>query len=613
VDADGKHNRFVANGSGAVWSPDGKSIAYVGEGHPKGKQIFVLHLSVPGPVSQLTSVSETPANLHWSPDGRRIGFTMDVPDPEKWPIDMPAAPEGAKWAKTPFYTERLHYRRDREGLTERASRQLFIIAADGGAPRQVTTGNWRLGETVVEYVDNVNWGFIPDGRTAIVEGFREGDGDRNDMDCYIYSVDLDSGAIRRLTTTTGGWREPAVSPDGKTIAYVGFVKNGDSYRVSDLYTMSADGSNATLRSAGFDREPQGLTWSPDSSTLYFTAEDHGSEHLYSWSAHGGVKQLTRGPEMVMTPSVNAKSIVVSRTDFASPQGVVLLNARQPKDARPLTRLNDQLLKGVNLAKEEEIWFDSSGGALVQGWLVKPANFDSNRHYPLILEIHGGPHGMFNVAFNPMFQNFAANGYMVLYINPRGSTGYGSQFGNAIAKHYPGVDYDDLMAGVDTAIKQGSVDPSHMFVTGCSGGGVLSSWVIGHTDRFAAAAVRCPVIDWISFAGETDIPYFTYRFFKKPFWEDPSDWLEESSLMHVGEIKTPTLLMTGELDRRTPIQQTEEFYAALKYRGVPSALLRFDGEYHGTNRSHPSNWLRTQIYLISWFRRYSGKADLPPPR
>jgi dipeptidyl aminopeptidase/acylaminoacyl peptidase len=261
---------------------------------------------------------------------------------------------------------------------------------------------------------------------------------------------------------------------------------------------------------------------------------------------------------------------------------------------------------------EEVQFDSTGGAHIQGWVVRPPDFDPSRHYPLILEIHGGPYGMYDVGFNPAFQNFAANGYILLYINPRGSTGYGNAFTNTIAKHYPGPDYDDLMAAVDTVIKQGNVDESHMFVSGCSGGGVLSSWVIGHTNRFAAAAVRCPVTDWLSMAGETDIPYFTYRFFKKPFWEDPSDWLAQSSLMYVGNVKTPTLLMTGELDRRTPIAQTEEYYSALKYRGVPSAMLRFDGEYHGTENK-PSNWMRTQLYMMSWFQRYSANPAGPPPR
>jgi dipeptidyl aminopeptidase/acylaminoacyl peptidase len=202
----------------------------------------------------------------------------------------------------------------------------------------------------------------------------------------------------------------------------------------------------------------------------------------------------------------------------------------------------------------------------------------------------------------MFQNFAANGYVVIYTNPRGSTGYGSAFGNAIENAYPSVDYDDLIAGVDAVIAKGYVDTTRMYVGGCSGGGVLSSWVIGHTNRFAAAAVRCPVTNWMSMAGQSDVPLFTYNFFAKPFWEDPTMWLKQSPLMYVGSVTTPTLVMTGELDMRTPMPQSEEYYAALKMRGVPSALLRFEGENHGT-ASRPSNWMRTQLYMMAWYQKW----------
>jgi dipeptidyl aminopeptidase/acylaminoacyl peptidase len=377
--------------------------------------------------------------------------------------------------------------------------------------------------------------------------------------------------------------------------------------------MSPDGSNASIQSEGFDREPQGLQWAQDGSALYFTAEDRGSIHLYSWSKGKGVHQLSNGAEVIVNPSIGKGAIAAIRSSFRSPGDVVLINPRRPETIQQLTHLNDEALRNVALSNAEELWYDSSGGARVQGWVVKPPDFDPKRRYPLLLEIHGGPYAMFNVNFSPQFQNFAANGYVVLFVNPRGSTGYGTAFSDAIAKHYPGPDYDDLMAGVDAVVKQGAVDESRMYVSGCSGGGVLSSWVISHTNRFAAAAVRCPVTDWISMAGETDVPFFTYRFFKKPFWEDPTDWLDESSLMHVGNVKTPTLILTGELDRRTPIPQSEEFYQALKYRGIPAALLRFDQEYHGTAQIKPSNWMRTQLYMMSWFQRYSGNPQLPSPK
>ena len=274
----------------------------------------------------------------------------------------------------------------------------------------------------------------------------------------------------------------------------------------------------------------------------------------------------------------------------------------------LTRVNDDVLANVRLASVERITAKSSNNTDVEGWIVKPPSFSAGRKYPLIFEIHGGPHGMYNVGFSPSYQNFAASGFVVLYSNPRGSTGYGSAFGNAIEKNYPGPDYDDLMAIVDAAVAKGYIDTDRMYVGGCSGGGVLSSWVIGHTDRFAAAAVRCPVTDCISMTGMTDIPLLTFQFFDKPYWEDPKSWLEHSTLMHVGKVRTPTLLMTGELDMRTPIPQTEEYYVALKMRGVPAALLRFEGEYHGTS-SRPSNWLRTQLYMMSWYNQWPAKTSM----
>jgi len=225
----------------------------------------------------------------------------------------------------------------------------------------------------------------------------------------------------------------------------------------------------------------------------------------------------------------------------------------------------------------------------------------------MLSIHGGPHSMYTVAFNFGFQEHAANEYVLLYLNPRGSTGYGSAFANAIKNAYPGKDFDDLMKGVDEVIAGGYVDDQNMFVFGCSGGGVLTSWTVGHTDRFAAASANCAVTDWLSFVGLTDSPGW-YRNFAKLPWEDPSEHLRRSSLMYVGNVKTPTMLMTGELDRRTPMPQTEEFYEALKIEGVPTAMVRFKNEWHGTS-STPSNFLRTQLYLRSWFKRWSHKSGI----
>ncbi|MCH7825286.1 MAG: prolyl oligopeptidase family serine peptidase [Acidobacteria bacterium] len=274
----------------------------------------------------------------------------------------------------------------------------------------------------------------------------------------------------------------------------------------------------------------------------------------------------------------------------------------------LTSVNTDVLTGKTLGDHEEIWFEASDGNRAHGWIVRPPDFDPEKKYPLLMEIHGGPFGMYVGAFNFSYQVFAANGFVVLYTNPRGSTGYGEAFSQAIDHAYPSVDYLDLMAGVDMVVAEGYIDEKRMYVGGCSGGGLLSSWVIGHTDRFAAAAVRCPVTNWMSMAGTTDIPYFMFSFFDKPFWEDPTDWLHHSSLMYVGNVKTPTAIMTGEQDMRTPMAQSEEYYAALKTLGVPTRLLRFNDQYHGTG-TKPSNYMRTLLYMMSWYNRYTIDGEV----
>jgi dipeptidyl aminopeptidase/acylaminoacyl peptidase len=372
--------------------------------------------------------------------------------------------------------------------------------------------------------------------------------------------------------------------------------------------MNLDGSGIKKLSGDLDRDPEDLAWAPDGSGVYFTVRDRGSMNLFFGARGGGVRPVTTGKQMIFLGSVGPTGVAaVVRSAAQAPPDIYRVNLHGSRGTpTQLTHVNDDALGGVRLSEVEELWVRSSGGTQVQGWLVKPPGFDRSKRYPLILEIHGGPHSMYDVGFSYMFQNFAANGFLVLYINPRGNTGYGSGFGNAIERAYPGVDYDDLMAAVDTVVGRGYVDPTKMFVGGCSGGGVLSSWVIGHTQRFAAAAVRCPVMNWISMAGTSDVPFFTHQWFDAPFWEKPEPWLRQSPIMYVDKITTPTVVMTGELDLRTPMPQSEEFYTALLMRGVPAALVRFEGEFHGTG-SKPSNFMRTQLYMMSWYKRWADSA------
>ena len=606
MNADGSQHRFLTKGSNPRWSSDGKRILYLSEGEPRGTQIFVRWVDLDGPASQITHATDKVADAHWSPDGKWIAFTMFAPQKNKWTISMPQEPKGAKWTAAPRIVESLHYRQDRVGFLEDGYTHLFVVAADGGTPRELTSGKWSVGAGELRAGVMMDW--TPDSKSIVFPADRNPDWDLAYQRSELLVVDVASGTIRDLVSKEGNWGRPAISPDGKMVALTGYPKSTHTHTVSDLYVMPLSGGEPRKISGDYDRDPMSLRWAPDASGVYFDADDRGSRNVQFASIKGGVKAVTSGTHVLTMDSVSSDLVAVgTSTDPDHPAEVVRYNLRRPQEVVKLTDVNEGLLAGKHLAKTEEIDYTSSGNAKVQAWVVKPPDFDATKKYPLILEIHGGPFAMYNVGFNYMFQNFAANDYVVLYVNPRGSTGYGSDFSNGIDHNYPGPDYDDLMAGVDTAVAKGYVDTSRMYVSGCSGGGVLSSWVIGHTNRFAAAAVRCPVIDWMSMTGNTDIPLFTYSFFKKPFWEDPSDWLSHSSLMSVGNVTTPTLLMTGVLDRRTPMPQTEEYYAALKVRGVPVTLLQFEGEYHGT-ASKPSNFIRTQLYMMSWFKKYTRSPD-----
>ena len=596
--ADGSRARQLVQGSDVKWSPDGTRIAYVAKGEPSGQQIFVRWMDAEGAATQISHLTETPSNLNWSPDGKTIAFTATVPSTETWRIAMPSPPKGAKWTEPPKIVSRLNYRSDRIGFTDDGYRHVFAIPSDGGTPRQITAGDWN--HSVADFSADGKWLLFSSYRTPDAEGaFRRS---------HIYAANVATGDIKQLTTGAGTNNGPIVSPDGRTIAYIHADSTDHSaWAESKLWMMNADGSNARAVT-NLDRPISGVSWAPDNSGVYFNVESEGSKNLYFGASTGQTRPVTSGKHFLTVSAVNKAGVAVGvRSTPTKPNDVVTFAVPKSGTASTFTQLtavNDDVLQGKQLAQTEEIWYTSKDGLRIQGWVVKPPDFDATKKYPLILEIHGGPQAMYNVGFNFSRQDHAANGYVLLYTNPRGSTGYGEKFTNEIKNAYPGKDYDDLMAGVDTVIGRGYVDTKNLYVYGCSGGGVLTAWTVGHTDRFTAAASLCPVINWLSFVGQTDGAGW-YENFEKPFWEDPSEYLRRSPIMYVGNVKTPTMLMTGILDLRTPMPQTEEFYRALRKRGIPTVMVRMNNEYHGTS-STPSNFLRTQLYLRSWFDRYSTK-------
>jgi len=631
MDSDGGRNRFFVKGSQPAWSPDSKRVAYVAQGQPAGSQIFVKWTDATGE-TQLTRLERSPSNLAWSPDGRHIAFNMLVPGSPALTIKMPARPAGAKWVEAPRVVDRLNYRSDGAGWRPEGFTHIFVISSEGGAPRQLTDGDYQHGSP--------EW--MHDSQAIVFSAIRKSDAEYLRGDSEIYAVSLSGGAIRQLTDRKGPDNNPRVSPDGRLIAYTGSDQNDNTYNVSHLYLMSADGSNKRSLAEGFDRAPSEIIWSEDGGGLFFVAEDRGSQNLWFIPATGGApQQLTRGSQIL---SFNSKShdglLVGTRTAPDKPTDVCAVRvppradrlkgeALAPSDLKLLTHVNDSLLEGRKLGQVEEIWYDSvalagqqrcvasdsdplqpksadCASTRVQGWIVKPPDFDPSKKYPLLLYIHGGPHSMYGAGFNFEFQNHAAEGYVVLYTNPRGSTGYGQAFGNAINNAYPGDDYQDLMRGVDEMIKRGYIDERNLFVTGGSGGGVLTTWIVGHTDRFAAAVAMKPVVNWYSFVGTTDSADWYYNFRKLP-WEDPEEHMRRSPITYVGNVRTPTMILVGDIDLRTPTEQTEQFYRALRLRKVPTAMVRLSDEYHGFNGDfslrHPSNRVSQILFLRAWFDKY----------
>ena len=596
VGADGERPRRLTDGGGAVWSPDGERIAFVradGDGTP---QIFVRWMDAEGAETQVSHLTHGPGGLTWSPDGETLAFSMMVPSEPEWTVTIPGRPEGAEWTVEPKVVTRPNYRRDYVGYTDGGYRHVFVLPATGGTPRQLTDGDWNHGAPV----------WSEDGSELFFSALREDDADYRFRESEIYAVSVSSGAIRQLTTRAGSDHSPVPSPDGRLIAYLGHDATDDAYYADNIYVMNVDGSGVREIATDRDRDPSGLRWAPDGSGVYYNAPDGGAENMYFAQFDGPVRQITEGEHYLTVYSMAANGMAAGVVSSAhEPGDVVVFDVASGGDIGKITDVNGDILAGVELGDVEDVWYESSDGLEIQGWIVKPPDFDPSKKYPLMLAIHGGPHGRYGFGTPYMWYEWqleAASGYVLLYTNPRGSSGYGSAFGNEIENAYPGMDYDDLMAGVDVVLERGYIDDQNMFVYGCSGGGVLTAWVVGHTDRFAAASSECPVTNWFSFVGTTD-GLGWYNNFEHLPWEDPSEHLRRSPLMYVGNVTTPTLLITGEGDLRTPMGQTEEYYQALQMLKVPTAMVRLQDEWHAYFY-RPTNTIRTWMYRMDWFRKHS---------
>ena len=605
VDADGRNHRPLVTSHDSIasprWSPDGERILYSASTE-KMTQLFVRWLDT-GQTTQLTQVRHPISEARWSPDGESLALIMSV-DVEKKPmVRMPQKPEGAEWAPPAKVVDQLVYRLDGRGMLEESYAQLHVLPAEGGTPRPLTQGAFR----------HASPSWTPDGRTLVISGHRTPDWQYDPLNSELYAVDVGSSRVDVLTERAGPDRAPQVSPDGRHIAYLGFDDRKQGYQVTRAYVMPRAGGEPRLLTESFDRDVQNLKWSSDSRGLYFQYDDRGNTKIGYLPLQGDIRTLAEnvGGTSLGRPyasggySVSRSGrIAFTLTRPEHPAELAVLDGGSP---RLLTNLNGDVLGHKTLATVESMTVESSDGYPIQSWIAKPPGFRAGAKYPLILEIHGGPFANYGDRFAAEIQLYAAAGFVVLYVNPRGSTSYGETFGNLIHHAYPGDDYGDLMASVDALLERGYVDPERLYVTGGSGGGVLTAWTVGKTDRFRAAVVAKPVINWTSFVLYADLSVFFAKYwFPDMPWAIPEHYQKRSPLSLVDNVKTPTMLLTGEADYRTPIAESEQYYQALKLRRIDTALVRIPDASHGIAK-RPSHLIAKVLHILAWFERYPGAA------
>lgn len=623
----GEATRFTtgpANAHSPAWSPDGRWLAFVSEreGEPVGKdeqeqkkhgkgkaQVWLIPTNG-GEARQLTFMPHGASNPVWSPDSKRLVFNAAV-----GPIDE----EGADGKPLPKarVIDRLFYRLDGVGFIYERRQHLFLLDIAGGEPQQLTDGDWDDGDAA----------WSPDGTRIVFTSNRAEDRWRFLVaDLYTLNiVDGKAGELQRLTNGSLNCSSPSWSPDGKTLAFYGTPKLRSGGH-SELFTLAADAAQDEPRclthefegscsdSTNSDTTDEHVapppTWSPDGKTLYILATRRGATRVFAIPGSGAGEQpttLTPGDVHVLDFSADQanNTLAVLIEDPTHLAEIFTCSPTAPGELRQLTPCNQELLREITLVTPEYLAYTGEDGWAMDGWILKPHDFDPSRKYPLIVEIHGGPNTQYGYGFFHEMQLLAAAGNVVLYTNPRGSTGYGRDFALAVRGAWGIKDSLDILAGVDAVVQQGYIDEQRLGVTGGSYGGFMTNWLIGHHDRFKAAVTDRCVADRSSFFGSSDVGWdFADDDMETTPWEDPELYRRMSPLTYVKNMHTPLLIIHSEQDLRCNIEQAEQLFASLKYMGREVLFVRFEGQSHGLSRGgHPKLRKERLQHILGWFEKY----------
>jgi len=635
VSTTGGEPRQLTNGprdTAPRWSPDGNYLLFLRtpeiSGRVESPQLFMLAMSGGEPF-QFTTLPRGAGGPQWSPDGRMILFYNGATaeelakaaarnNPPATPAPSPTPPERESDVRI---INRAVYRANGTGYLDfKHPQHIWVVAApktgdEKVTPKQLTNGH-----------------FTDDGAVWAKDSSRiYFETDYTDEPYYelprtdIYTIAVTGGEPTKVTSFDTGAGAFTVSPDGKQLAFIASVSQPvRSYSQPDLWVIDlASGAKPRNLTANFDFDiGGGLTgdnvaprggggnlpvWSPDGRQITMLYVKEGRANLGSFDvATGKVSEITTGNQAIVSyravPDATKFALLISSPTRVGDLYWFDKSSAQPKQ---LTHLNDELFSKLNLTEPEEVWYTSFDGKKIQTWVQKPPDFDPHKKYPLILNIHGGPHAAYGFIFDQEFQWMAAKGYVVLYPNPRGSTSYGQEFGNIIQHNYPGDDYKDLMAGVDELIKRGYIDDKKMGVTGGSGGGLLTNWTVGQTTRFAAAVSQRDIASWSDWWYTADFTLFQPSWFKAPPFEDPEDYKRRSPITYVNKIQTPLMLILGEADWRTPTGPGgEAMFRALKYRKIPTVMVRFPNESHELSRSgQPWHRIERLQHIVGWFDKW----------